>query len=74
MTQRDVDACLSGNLPYDDLDESDQALVRRIWDRQITSDIAAMNLRKEFEAAGDAWVVGDGNGGAVWKTARSSER
>lgn len=79
MSQREIDACLAGELSYDDLDESDQMAVRQAWAERMEETIESLDFEEEFRASGlrhseldengrvITWVVGDGHGGAVWK-------
>ena len=68
---RDVRRVLAGRGSYTSLNERAQAIVRAQWDERIAEGIAELNFEAEFTAAGDTWVVGDGKGGAVVRTAAS---
>lgn len=75
MSHRDVHRVLSGDAEYTSLNEHEQALVRAGWDGKITEGIASLDFETEFTAVEDTWVVGDGNGNAVFRTAiTGSER
>lgn len=69
VSVRDVRRVLAGRSPYTSLNEPAQAVVRAEWDERITEGIADLNFEAEFTASGDTWVVGDGEGGAVVRTA-----
>lgn len=65
MSQREIDACLAGDLSYDDLDEADQAVVRAEWDKRIQENIAKLDFAKEFRAKGERYSTGDEHGNLV---------
>lgn len=44
MTQPTVEAVLAGVASYDDLDESDQVVVRAAWDTRDTELLAALDF------------------------------
>ncbi len=69
VSHRDVQRVLAGRGPYTSLDERQQAIVRAEWDERIAEGIASLDLEAEFTAAGDTWVIGDGKGNAVVRTA-----
>ncbi|ACV80793.1 TA system antitoxin ParD family protein [Nakamurella multipartita] len=66
---REVQRVLAGLGPYASLNEGGQAVVRAEWDERIADGIGELNFAAEFTAAGDTWIVGDGKGGAVVRTA-----
>lgn len=68
ISRRDIQRVLAGDAPYSSLGEREQAVVRSEWDERIEEALAGLNFAEEFTEAGDAWVVGDGHGGAVIKT------
>lgn len=55
MSQKDIDACLAGELSYDDLDESDQALVHSIWMQRAEERRLSLDLVSEFRAKGEQY-------------------
>lgn len=69
VSVRDVRRVLAGRSPSTSLNEREQAVVRAEWDERITEGIAELDFEAEFTASGDTWVVGDGKGGAVVRTA-----
>ena len=56
---------LAGARTYDTLDDHDQAVVRASWDERMATQIAALDLAAEFEAAGEAYSELDGAGNVV---------
>ncbi|MFL6062891.1 MAG: TA system antitoxin ParD family protein [Marmoricola sp.] len=64
VSQRDIEAVLSGRSSYDDLGALDQAVVRTAWDEGIGEARASLNLAEEFLAAGETWTEGDAAGRA----------
>lgn len=76
MSQGDVDRVLAGKASYDALDDRDQAAVRAAWSAGVTADLAALNLRAQFEVEGRArWSEVDPDGTVTVRgdlTARSS--
>lgn len=74
VSQRDVQRVLAGTSTYSTLNEREQAIVRAEWDERITEGIAALDFEAEFTAAGDTWVIGDGRGNAVIRSAGAAGR
>lgn len=74
VSLRDVQRVLAGHGSYTALTESEQAIVRAEWDERIADGIASLNFEAEFTAAGDTWVIGDGKGNAVVRTASAARR
>ena len=63
LSQRDIDRVLAGQLPYDELGDRDQAVVRAAWRDGVDSDLAELNLRARFEAQGRTrWSDADRDG------------
>lgn len=64
-SQRDIQRVLSGDAAYDDLGERGQAVVRAIWDEELTNRQARLDLAAEFTRAGRSWTDADEHGGIV---------
>lgn len=62
---RDVQRVLSGETPYDDLGERDQAIVRAAWDEEMAERLSRLDLAAEFRRAGRAWTDADERGDAI---------
>jgi hypothetical protein len=69
VTHRDIEAVLAGDGSYDALHEREQAIVRAAWDEQIAARLSALNLEREFRAAGTPWVESDTDGKTVRRSA-----
>lgn len=65
VSQRDIERVLAGNMPYDDVEEREQAIIRATWDERIAERIAHLDLAKEFSAAGETWSEIDADGNIV---------
>jgi hypothetical protein len=68
---RDIQRVLTGEAPYDDLGERDQAIVRADWDEQIIQSRARLDLAAEFTQAGRSWSEADEHGEVVVRNART---
>ena len=55
-----IEAALEGQLAYDDLSASEQALVRGVWERSIDDALETLDLSAEFAAEGRSWAELDG--------------
>ncbi|MFF2052352.1 hypothetical protein ACFVU2_12200 [Leifsonia sp. NPDC058194] len=64
-SQRDIQRVLAGDAAYDDLGERGQAIVRAIWDEEMSKRLARLDLAAEFTQAGRSWTDADENGDAV---------
>ncbi len=62
---RDIERVLTGEKPYDDLGERDQAIVRANWDEQVAERLASLDLAAEFTQAKRSWTEADEQGHAV---------
>lgn len=63
VSQRDIDRVLAGQMSYDDLGDRDQAVVRTAWREGIDADLAALDLRSQFETEGRThWSEADPTG------------
>jgi hypothetical protein len=64
-SQRDIDRVLSGEAPYDALNDRDQAVVRASWEDRMSSQLADLNFAEEFAASGRSWSEADTDGNLV---------
>jgi hypothetical protein len=63
VSQRDIERVLAGQMSYDELGDRDQAVVRTAWREGIDDDLAAVDLRAQFEAEGRTrWSEADPSG------------
>lgn len=63
LSHRDIDRVLAGQASYDDLNELDQAAVRRDWRQGVRAGIAALDLAAEFSTQGRTrWSEADEDG------------
>lgn len=62
---------LAGARRYDELDERAQALIRAEWTDLMAARRSALDLRSEFEAAGETYAELDEDGNVVERTASS---
>lgn len=66
MTRRDdIEAVLIGDASYDDLDESAQTEVRKVWDQRIAERRQRLNYKARFEVVGECYSEGDAEGNVV---------
>ncbi len=70
---RDIQRVLTGDAPYDDLGERDQAIVRAYWDEQMIESRARLDLAAEFTRAGRSWTEADEQGETVERNANADE-
>lgn len=56
ISPRDVAAVLAGARSYDTLSPKEQAVVRAEWSTRMTELRSALDLAKDFAAAGRTWV------------------
>lgn len=61
----DIAAVLAGARSYDDLDDRAQAVVRAEWQERVDRFLASLDLRAEFEAAGESYAELDDDGNVV---------
>ena len=61
-SSRDVHAVLAGDRSYDDLSSPEQAFVRAAWSTRMDELRGALDLAREFAAAGRSWVEVDDEG------------
>jgi hypothetical protein len=52
ISSRDIDRVLAGQMPYDELAERDQAVVRTAWGEAIDDRIESLDLRTALAAEG----------------------
>jgi hypothetical protein len=64
-SQRDIQRVLAGEVAYDELGERGQAVVRAIWDEEMTKRLARLDLAAEFAREGRSWTEADEQGNAV---------
>lgn len=75
VSQRDIERVLAGQLPYDELGERDQAIVRTAWREGIDADLAALDLKSQFEAEGRTrWSEADPSGTVTVHEAPAAKR
>ena len=69
VTQRQIEAVLSGELTYDDASEAAQEAVHAEWMSQIPHRMSQLNFAEEFVSAGESsWTVGDSEGSTAERT------
>lgn len=69
LNHRDIQRVLNGDAGYSALPEREQAVARSEWEERIDAALSDLNFAEELAADGDAWIVGDGHGGAITRTA-----
>jgi len=72
-SQRDIQRVLAGEAAYDDLGERGQAVVRAVWDEEIATRLARLDLAAEFTRAGRSWTEADERGDAVARGSDASD-
>ncbi len=60
-----IHAVLAGQARFDDLDADEQQAVSDLWSEQMTGLIAGLDLRRDFEAAGQAYAELDDDGNVI---------
>lgn len=63
--KRDIESVLQGAKSYDELGESDQAVVREKWSDLIADGVTDLDLMTEFAQTGRSWTEADEEGRAV---------
>lgn len=69
---RDIQRVLAAELPYDDLSEFDQAIVRTEWDEQLVQRRANLNYADTFTDAGRSWTEADALGNPITRNSAES--
>lgn len=67
VTHGQIERVLTGQMPYDAVDDPAQAVVRAVWDERIAERIAGLNYAEQFEAAGIQWAEADQDGNAIMR-------
>ena len=65
LSAAEIAEVLAGSRSYDDLDDRSQAIVRAEWQERIDARLAALDLRAEFESAGQTYAELDDDGNVV---------
>ncbi len=75
VSQRDIERVLAGQMSYDELGDRDQAVVRTAWREGVDADLAALDLRSQFEAEGRTrWSEADAAGTVTVHEAPAANR
>lgn len=68
LSSRDIERVLTGKIPYDSVGPFEQAAVRTAWREQVEDDIAALDLRAQFQTEGRTRVSEADESGRVTVT------
>ncbi|MGW6174353.1 hypothetical protein ACWF5H_12735 [Arthrobacter sp. NPDC055138] len=71
-SQRDIRDVLTGEAPYDDLDERGQAMVWADWNEQMAERRASLDFAAEFTKEVRPWSETDEQGSVVLRGSRKA--
>jgi len=69
VTQDAIARVLAGQVPYDDLSDPAQAVVRVEWDDRVAATLAGLDFTEGLHAAGEPWAEADEDGKLVMRDA-----
>jgi hypothetical protein len=65
VDQRAVESVLTGEMPYDNAEQKEQAMIRAEWDQRIAARLSTLDLSDLLDESPGGWVEADQRGNLI---------